>query len=187
MPALSAFARFRFFHATLAVLAVLAYVTAEAGWIHAWIGYSLAAVFLARLVAAVVAPRLMARPGWLLRPQDMDLRQGLASPLVGKVLQVLIVACLISVTLTGVAMQQKWTATWANSTIVSQAIADEREDEEEAEGPYSELHEASANLLFVLVGLHIAYLIAFRRRYALSMAFAEGVGRSAPLAPPKDA
>lgn len=184
---MSAFARFRLFHATLAVLAILAYVTAEAGWIHAWLGYSLAAVFLARLAAALVAPRVMARPGWLIRPRDIELRQGLASPLVGKVLQLMIVACLVCVTLTGVAMQQKWTVAGVSPTIVSQAFADEREDDEGDEGPFSELHEASANLLFLLVGLHVVHLIAFRRRYALSMAFVDGADRNAAVAPPKDA
>ena len=186
---MSAFARFRLFHATLAVLAILAYATAEAGWIHAWIGYSLAAVFLARLAAAVVAPRLMARPGWLIRPRDIELRQGLASPLVGRILQLLIVSCLAGVTLTGVAMQQKWTMAGVSPAIVSQAFADDRDDDENegSEGAISEIHEASANLLFVFVGLHVVHLIAFRRRYAMSMAFVDGAGRNATVASPKDA
>jgi cytochrome b len=186
---MSAFARFRLFHATLAVLAVLAYVTAEAGWIHTWIGYSLAALFLARLVAAVVAPRLMARPGWLIRPRDIEIRQGLASPFVGRILQLLIVACLASVTLTGVVMQQKWTTAMVSPAIVSQAFADDRDDDENesSDGVISEIHEASANLLFVFVGLHVVHLFAFRRRYALSMAFGDGAGRNATVASPNDA
>jgi 3-ketosteroid 9alpha-monooxygenase subunit B len=180
---MTAFARFRLFHLTLAVLAIFAYVTAEAGWIHAWIGYALAAVFLARLAAAAIAPRLTARPGWLIRPRDIEFRQGLASPIVGKVLQTLIVACLVCVTLTGVAMQQKWNAAWAAPTVVTQAFADDEDDDEEGEGAYSDIHEASANLLFVFVGLHVAYLIRFRRRYALSMVFVGGTdsGASAPV------
>lgn len=44
--------RIRIYHATLATLAVLAYLTGELGIIHAWLGYGVAVVIAFRLLWA---------------------------------------------------------------------------------------------------------------------------------------
>jgi hypothetical protein len=36
--------RIRIYHATLAILAILAYLTGELGLVHAWLGYGVAIV-----------------------------------------------------------------------------------------------------------------------------------------------
>lgn len=168
---MSVFSKLRAYHATLAILAIAAYLTAELGLIHNWIGYTLAAVLLARLTVLVVAPRFMAPPHWLLRRSDFTLAEGLGSPLLGKLVLAAIVGCLVIVTASGIAMERGWPSAQGSAGLITTALADDDIDEGERNEFVSEIHEGAANMLFVFVAFHIAYLMWFRRRYALSMIF----------------
>ncbi|MDB5597223.1 MAG: cytochrome [Hyphomicrobiales bacterium] len=167
---MSVFSKLRAYHATLAILAILAYLTAEWGLIHNWIGYTLAAVLLTRLTIVVLAPRFMAPPHWLLRRSDFTLAEGPGSPLVGKLLLVAIVTCLAIATASGVATDRGWPSAQGSAALLTRALADDEGEEERSEF-LSEIHEGAANSLFVFVAFHVAHLMWFRRRYALSMIF----------------
>ncbi len=58
---------------------------------------------------------------------------------------------------------------------MSPAHADDDEEGEENEGGewIEEIHEASANLLFLFVGLHVGYVLLFKRKLAFYMLFTE--------------
>jgi hypothetical protein len=59
---------------------------------------------------------------------------------------------------------------------VTSALADDEssgENGEETNEFLGELHKVSASTLFV--GLHVGYPLIFRRRYALSMFFVDGI------------
>jgi hypothetical protein len=60
----------------------------------------------------------------------------------------------------------------------------EEEDEEEGEGgPLGEIHELAANLLLLFVGMHVAYLLLFKRPLAKFMLFLPRAKRKNPDAP----
>jgi cytochrome b len=168
---MSVFSKLRAYHATLAILAIIAYLSAEWGMIHNWIGYTLAAVLLTRLTLLVVAPRFMAPPHWLLRRSDFTLAEGLGSPILGKLMLAVIVSCLVIATASGIAMERGWPSAQGSAGLITWAPTDEDDGESERNELMSEVHEGAANMLFVFVAFHIAYLMWFRRTYALSMIF----------------
>jgi cytochrome b len=51
------------------------------------------------------------------------------------------------------------------------------EDDDEKEGWLQELHKFSANMMVLLVGIHVSYMILFRRPLALFMLFVPGQKR----------
>jgi cytochrome b len=48
------------------------------------------------------------------------------------------------------------------------------DDDDEKEDWLQDLHEFSANLMFLLVGIHVSYMILFRRPLAMFMLFVPG-------------
>jgi cytochrome b len=50
---MSAIHRIRLYHATLAILSILAYLTGDLGIVHAWLGYGVAAIIAFRLLWAL--------------------------------------------------------------------------------------------------------------------------------------
>lgn len=62
----------------------------------------------------------------------------------------------------------------ADAIAVTTAHADERASSRDRSKPnkvVKEIHEVAANVLFVIVGFHIGYLLLRRRQYALSMIY----------------
>jgi cytochrome b len=64
----------------------------------------------------------------------------------------------------------------SSSTIIGNARGDEQHErrehsENEEEGMLSEVHEFFGNLLVLVVGLHVTYLLLFKRPVALFMLF----------------
>ena len=55
---------------------------------------------------------------------------------------------------------------------MASARADDRKTSATKESPrgwLGELHEATANLLFLFVGLHVSYVILFKRKFTFNM------------------
>ena len=175
--------RIRAYHAVLGVLVAAAYLTGEAGLIHALLGYAIAVVIIGRVAAALTGLPALGLSRFY--PQFEGLRLGsvFTHPAISKTLLAGIAACLIGATVTGIALDRGHSIGVAGNPIVSVAQADDhgRRDatgrrESGKDGPLGDVHEVLANLLIVLVGMHIAYLLLFKRNLARFMLF---------LAPPK--
>jgi 3-ketosteroid 9alpha-monooxygenase subunit B len=123
--------------------------------------------------------------------EGLKLKGALTHPAISRVLMLGIALSLLTVTGTGIAMDQ------GRSIGLSPARAEravnagpqsaapresyrgeedegegEGEDEEDGEGgPLGEIHELAANLLLLFVGMHVAYLLLFKRPLAKFMLF----------------
>ncbi len=173
---MSVFSRLRVYHAALGFLAIAAYLTEDLKGVHVWLGYSLAGLIVARIALAIIAPRVLTSPHWLIRVRDLSLAKGLQSPVIGKSVLAAIMACMLVTIASGIVMDQKLTA----PGVVTSALADDDRSGRKRDKPdkfVKEIHEVAANALFLFVALHIAYLLMLRRRYALSMMF---IGSPAP-------
>ncbi len=189
--------RLRAYYAALALLVIASYTSGEWEPVHSWLGYVVAAVIVGRLIwAATGAPQLGLMKFY---PRFEGLRLGTAMthPAISRTLLLGIAVCLIGVTATGIAMDRGRAigiaaapspagvgeGHRAQSIISVRADTRERHEEEnEQEGPLSEAHEALANLLMGFVGLHVGYLLLFKRPLARFMLF---LGRPGPSRSPQ--
>lgn len=170
--------RLRAYHAALAVLTVAAFLSGEAGLIHAWLGYGVAAVIALRLVWALSGARVMGLSRFYPVFQGLRLNNAFTHPAISRTLLFGIGLCLITVTVTGLAMDRGDAIGMAAAAAVVAAYADDDEKKERRgergekdEGLVSEAHEASGNLLMLLVALHVSYLFLFKRPLARYMLF----------------
>lgn len=165
----------------LAVLAN-AVVTEEGSGPHIWVGYGLAAILGLRLLWGLVGPaeaRFSAFWPSLRKALShlRDIRAGRKehhashNPL-GALMVYAIWGCLLTIIGTGIAMAgpPPWNEAERVSEYRSVSTAtesEEAEDEEEGEaeeGPVGEIHETAANLLHLLILLHIGGVIFETRR-----------------------
>lgn len=190
---MTTFEKLRLSHAALAVGCILAYFTGDAGIVHAWIGYTVAAIIALRLVWGLFGPRQVGIARLVPTLEQVSAIRWLDHPAVSKILLSSIVVSLLVVTGTGIALgpgvgegdREHATASTPASqpaaqdagrlshvAFVSPARADEGEENEGGEW-IEEIHEASANLLFLFVGLHVGYVLLFKRKLAFYMLFTE--------------
>lgn len=177
------FSRFRLYHWLLVLLFATAYITGDdAGLLHVWLGYGLIAVLAWRLLAALLRLRGFA--------SILPTRQGWASAAGsswGRLLVCGMVLLMAGTLYTGVVLVDNAAALSEGlSTVVPAARAD---DGFEGEGGLAwlgegdELHEALASTSLLLIGLHIGWLLFYRRSQVWAML---GAGRqpaaSAPAA-----
>jgi len=196
--------RMRLYHALLAVLAVAAYLTGEIRPYHAWLGYGVAGVIVLRLLWASGGERQAGLMRVYPEFEGLKLKSLATHPAISRVLMLAIALSLLTVTGTGIAMDQGRSiglgAPRAESAAPAHGAegkirnrdAEHREDDEHEgeehgeEGPLSEVHETAGTLLLVFVGLHVAYLLLFKRPLAKFMLFLPRTGRKKP-APPTSA
>ncbi|WP_431266848.1 hypothetical protein [Dankookia sp. P2] len=104
-------------------------------------------------------------------------------PAVSRTLLAGIAACLLAATLSGIALDRGRTVGLAaGGQAVVAARSDEHRPErahpgrerEDGGGVLGEAHEAVSDLLVLVVGLHVAYLLAFKRPLARFMLFLDG-------------
>jgi cytochrome b len=194
---MTTFEKIRLSHAALTVGCILAYLTGEAGIVHAWIGYGVAALIALRLVWGLFGPRQVGIARLVPTLEQVSTIRWLDHPAVSKILLSAIIVCLLVVSGTGIALgpgggeegrehaaalskpvsQQtaQEAGTLSQVAFVDPARADTDEADEETEGGewIEEVHEASANLLFLFVGLHVGYVLLFKRKLAFYMLFTE--------------
>jgi cytochrome b len=193
--------RMRLYHALLAVLAVAAYLTGEIRPYHAWLGYGVAGVIVLRLLWASGGERQAGLMRFYPEFEGLKLKSLATHPAISRVLMLAIALSLLTVTGTGIAMDQGRSiglgAPRAESAAPAQGAegkirnrdAEHREDHEHEgeehgkEGPLSEVHETAGTLLLVFVGLHVAYLLLFKRPLAKFMLFLPRTGRKKPARP----
>jgi len=161
------FHRVRWFHGLFALAFLAAYFSGDEGeLLHVWLGYGLVAFLVARLIVA--RARVKGFPA--LWP---SFRSGLT---VTAASRAVVVALLLSVGITlatGLAMVDN--ARVLGITSVS-AMAPADAAREESDGiareffqEIEDVHEIAANTTLGLAGWHVAFLLAFRRRFALNM------------------
>lgn len=194
--------RVRLYHALLATLAIAAYLTGEMNPAHAWLGYGVAAVIVMRLLWALGGERQVGLMRFYPHFEGLKLKGALTHPAISRVLMLGIALSLLTVTGTGIAMDRgraiglsparaelaagPGPQTAAPRESYRGEEEDEGEDEEEGEdGPLSEVHELAANLLLLFVGMHVAYLLLFKRPLAKFMLFLpRGNQKNAASTPP---
>jgi cytochrome b len=168
--------RLRLFHVALATLAMLAYFTGELGLIHAWLGYGVAGVILLRLVWALCGQRQVGLSRFSPSLTGGGSGNILAHPAISKLLILGIAICLIVVTVTGISMDKGKSLGLARVGLVAPAYANNQRGEQgknnaQEGSSMEETHELFANLFLLLVGLHITYLLVFKRSLAKLMLF----------------
>jgi cytochrome b len=182
------FRKLRLYHALLAFSALAAYATGGPVIVHSWIGYAVTSIIVFRLTWGVLGPSQL-RIGRFLPDLESLVRIRMADdPAIARVLLGGVVASLLLVTATGIALDQlnsRNPATEARAVPVPRADLGARatsvkyvaasarasEDNDENEGWLVELHEFSANLMLLFVGLHVPYMVLFRRPLAGYMLF----------------
>lgn len=173
---MSIMSRIRLYHASLAILAILAYITGELGIIHAWLGYGVAVVILLRLLWALSGERQVGLMRFYPSFEGLNTSNIFTHPAISKSLMLGIAICLITVTLTGITMDKGQSIGLNSAAVASTAQADESEngmseEGENEEGFITEAHELFANLLLLFIGMHVAYLFVFKRPLAKFMLF----------------
>lgn len=167
--------RIRIYHATLAALSILAYLTGDFGLIHSWLGYGIAAVITLRLLWALSGDPHVGLLRFYPSFEGLNLSNAFTHPAITKTLILGIAISLIAATVTGIAMDKGKSIGLAKAQLVSVAYADqdkERDKDESLIGEaLEETHEFFANLLLLFVGLHVSYLLLFKRSLAKFMLF----------------
>jgi cytochrome b len=161
----------RVYHALLAILVVLAYLTGEDNALHAWLGYGVAAIILLRIAWALTGVPQLGLMRFYPHFEGLHLKTAMAHPAISRTLLLSIAVCLITVSLTGIAMDR-------GATILAgaerAAVTQDYQGLDGGDGDDSligEVHETVANLLILLVVTHVAYLLLFKRPVALFMLF----------------
>jgi cytochrome b len=166
--------RIRLYHATLASLSLLAYLTGEFGLVHAWLGYGVAVVILFRLLWALSGERQVGLMRFYPSFEGLNLNNAFTHPAISKSLMLGIAVSLILATGTGITIDKGVSIGLANAEIVANAYADDDEKHENkgflAEA-LEESHELFANLMLLFVGMHVTYILLFKFQLAKFMLF----------------
>ena len=168
----------------LAVLAN-ALVTEEGSGPHIWVGYGLAAILGLRLLWGLVGPSEARFAAFWPSPRKAlahlrDIRAGTVVPHtshnpLGALMVYAIWGCLLTIIATGIAMAgpPPWNGAEREEEHRSIAASEHSHDEaseegdgeeESEEGLLEEIHETAANLLYLLILLHLAGVIFETRR-----------------------
>lgn len=189
---MTAMHRLRLYHALLALLVLFAFFSPEWGRAHLWLGYGVAGVILLRLAMIFTGAPQLGLSRFYPHFHGLKLGTAFTHPAISRVLLLAIAVTLLGVTGTGIVMDQGRTFGLGPSTAADQIRAapsetlrvqsDDDDDhdgqgrgehEEREEGPVGEAHEVLGNLLMLLVGAHVAYLLLFKRPIARFMLFLE--------------
>ncbi|MTJ05231.1 MAG: cytochrome B [Sediminimonas qiaohouensis] len=190
----------RLFHWSLVVVFAVAWLTAEeSAFVHEWAGYIAAGLIGVRLVWGLVGSHY-ARFSQFLRGPSATLAylrevvkgreaRYLGHNPAGAAMIVALLLTMLATAFTGWLLENPTRIAMLPEvpSIIAPANADEDEDEEyaergeEGEGAIEELHEVLANLMLVLVVLHVAgvALASVRHRENLARAMVTGLKRPA--------
>ena len=177
--------RLRAVHAALGLVVIAAYVSGEWGDVHSWIGYGVVLIIGARLALMFTGLPQLGLIRFYPQFAGLKLDNALTHPAISRSLLVAIAFCLLGTVLTGVALDRGEALGMGEKTSLGQSATESEPAEDEAadgDGPgeaFEEIHETLANMLMLLIGVHVAYLLAFKRPLAKFMLFfGEGARRS---------
>lgn len=166
--------RIRIYHASLAILAILAYLTGEFGLVHAWLGYGVSIVIVLRLLWALSGERQVGLMRFYPSFEGLKFGNAFTHPSVSKSLMLGIAVSLILATGTGIALDKGESIGLVKVEIVASAYADDDEKKENkgllAEA-LEESHELFANLMLLFVSMHVTYIVFFKFPLAKFMLF----------------
>jgi cytochrome b len=167
--------KIRGYHASLGILAILAFLTGDFGLVHDWIGYGVALIIVFRLLWAVFNPRQLGLNRFYPDFDGLRFDNAFRHPAVSKALILGIVVTVTGATVTGVLLDGGNAIGLAEVSAVSPAYANG--DDGRAENGSSEdevleeVHELFSNLMILFVILHAGYLLLFKRPLARFMLF----------------
>jgi cytochrome b len=169
--------RLRVYHAILALLSLLAYISGEWGLVHAYLGYGVSLVILVRLIWALSGAGEFGLSRFYPEFKGLNIETGFTHPSISKVLLLGIGFSLLAATMTGIAMDRGkalGVSSYLESVSTAFTNGDEaegREIENDENEILEEIHEFFANLLVLFVVLHVSYLLIFKRSLAKFMLF----------------
>jgi len=171
----------RIYHAILAILAIASYVTKEFGVIHSWLGYSVTGVIIIRVIWAFTGDQQVSLNRFNPSFVGINFANFFTHPLISKILMLLFAISLIVVCSTGLIMDKGRAIGFVDLKISANAFASQDRDDnnknrlenkgDNDENLLSETHELFANLMLLIVGIHVTYLILFKRYMAKFMLF----------------
>ncbi len=166
--------RIRIYHAILASLALLSYLTGEFGLVHAWLGYGVSLIIVLRLLWALSGERQVGLTRFYPSFEGLRFDNAFTHPSISKALMLGIALSLSLSVGTGIAIDKGKSIGWANAEIIASAYADDDEQQENkgflAEA-LEESHELFANLMLLFVGMHMTYIVLFKFPLAKFMLF----------------
>ena len=162
----------RLYHAALAITAILAYITGELGIIHAWLGYGVALIIVMRLLWAISGESQLGLSKFYPSFEGIKINNALTHPAISRTLLSGIAFSVMAVSITGIMMDEGKSIGLADIQMVTPALAEDNEEYGESDESFlSESHEFLANVMLLFVGMHVTYLILFKRPLALFMLF----------------
>lgn len=165
----------RVYHGVLAVLSLLSYMTGEIGLIHAWLGYGVALVILFRLLWAIAMPKQMGLSRFSPQFSSMTSNNFLTHPALSKALMLGVAVSVVLASMSGILMDDGRAIGLAQLDFITPSFADDDgydgSDGREKNEMLEEFHEFSANLMLLMVGMHVTYLLLFRLPMAKFMLF----------------
>ncbi|MBZ4192747.1 MAG: cytochrome B [Candidatus Contendobacter sp.] len=166
------FNRFRLFHALFVAGFLAVYFSGDDGdLLHVWLGYGLVVLVAIRLALALI--RVKGFPA--LRPV---FRSGAISIMVSRVLVIAPYLSASATLTTGLIMVDHVRVLgFVAAQAITPAYADDDEVWEKpgrmlsefASHDVDEIHEITANATLIIAVIHLGFLLAFRRRFAISM------------------
>jgi 3-ketosteroid 9alpha-monooxygenase subunit B len=139
--------KIRCYHAALAILTLLAYISGDFGTIHDWLGYAVGIIIVLRLGWAVVNPRQLGLNRFYAHFEGLDWSNALSHPAISKSLILAVAVTVILATVTGL-------MTLGEGGHV-----------------FEDIHEALSGLVIWAVVLHGAYLYLMKRPLARFMLY----------------
>jgi len=194
----------RLFHWSLVASIAIAWLTGEDGeTLHEWAGYAALGLIAFRLVWGLIGPRYARFTQFIRGPKEVitytkDMLNKREKRYIGHnpLGAAMVVALLATTAATGVtgwlmAEPERMAMLPEMPAFVTPAFADSDEDEEHEYGEYGEggeeameeIHEFFANLLLLLIFLHVAGVIYASRRHKENLARAMITGKKLAAAP----
>ena len=162
--------KIRVYHAALAVLTILAYLSGDFGLAHDWLGYVVAAIICFRLLWALFNPRQLGPIRFYSEFNGLRFDNAYRHPAVSKALTLGIAVSLIGATLTGVAMDGGLAIGFAGFSAVAPAHANrdagERHGNDDGNEFLEEINASLSSLVIRFVILRATYLLFFKRPLA---------------------
>ena len=160
--------RIRIYHATLAIISTLAYITGEVGIIHNYLGYGVSLVVIFRLLWALSGHRQLGLMRFYPDFEGLKLTNIFTHPSISRTLLFGIAISVILTTITGMLMDEGESLGLSAVSVIDNAYANGDNDDDEI---LEEVHEFFANLMLIFVAGHIGYLILFKFPLAKFMLF----------------
>jgi len=166
------FNRFRTFHWLFALVFLLIYLSGDDGSLfHVWLGYCLVVFVTIRISFAFI--KMKGFPVFF-----PSFQSGVTSVTVSKLLAMAIFLFASTTLISGLVMvDHRQILGFASEHIVTPAYADDDDEREQRQyqsrndssHAIKEVHEVAANLTLACAVVHILFVLAYRRRFALSM------------------